>query len=53
MGVEEVLEFAEGFDGTCLGGGGDGRSGVAAEDDRLFETVDGEETAGGGVGADD
>lgn len=41
--VDDLLELAE------RGSGGGGGEGV---DERVFETVDGEETAGGGIGAD-
>ena len=54
LGVEDLLEFAEGVDGAMLGGGGDGGGGgVAAEDDGLLEAVEGEEFAGGRVGSDE
>lgn len=55
MGAEDVVEIAEGFDCALLGGGGDGGGeggGVTAEDDGVFEAVDGEETAGGWIGTD-
>lgn len=43
FGVDDLFELRE------RGGGGGGGEGV---DERVFETVDCEETAGGGVGAD-
>lgn len=44
-----MFEVDELFELTETSGGGDGGEGV---DERVFESVDGEKTAGGGVGAD-
>lgn len=52
MGTEVALEIAEGAHCVVDGGSGDG-GGVEAQYDWFFEAVNGEESSGGLIDADD